>query len=103
MKVQVAEELRQCTEEHDSMLHERLEHEDRLKKVCPQQNPCPLTNSGLRGCDTVCFSFRSADHHQVMVFGQGAACRMPGLCPHKCQHSCASSVHSMMLSVFLES
>ncbi|DBA70798.1 hypothetical protein WJX79_008514 [Trebouxia sp. C0005] len=30
---QVAEELRQCTEEHDSMLHDRLEHEDRLRKA----------------------------------------------------------------------
>ena len=41
MKVQVAEELRQCTEEHDSMLHERLEHEDRLRKVRSQQHPTP--------------------------------------------------------------
>ncbi len=53
LKVQVAEELRQCTEEHDSMLHERLEHEDRLKKVCSQQNPYPSTYDGLRRCDTV--------------------------------------------------
>ena len=41
VKVQVAEELRQCTEEHDSMLHDRLEHEDRLRKVCSQQIPIP--------------------------------------------------------------
>ncbi len=47
VKVQVAEELRQCTEEHDSMLHERLEHEDRLRKVCFQQvlNPQHVTVS----------------------------------------------------------
>lgn len=45
--MQVAEELRQCTEEHDSMLHERLEHEDRLRKVCFQQvlNPQHVTVS----------------------------------------------------------
>ena len=32
--VQVAAELLRCTQEHDKMLLERQEHEDRLRRVC---------------------------------------------------------------------
>lgn len=66
MKVQVAEELRQCTEEHDSMLHERLEHEDRLRKVCSQQHPTPSHMMVSEGIDALYCDVRSAEHHQVM-------------------------------------
>ena len=87
MKVQVAEELRQCTEEHDSMLHERLEHEDRLRKVCSQQHPTPSHTMVSEGIDALYCDVRSAEHHQVMVFGQSTTSHMSGLCSHKCQHS----------------
>jgi len=56
VKVQVAEKVRQCTEEHDSMLHERLEHEDRLKKVCFNKILTPqhtMVSEGVTQCDLV--------------------------------------------------